>query len=170
MAEQFPELDGKMFLVNAEFNLLDSKGPDNQLYLQLLKAYQPKCPACFGSFGQMGFLIAKVVTYTLLALPANGITQKSVNAAFLRIKNFKSDLWCRPWYYGNLKSHNAEQVGSHCHVREPQDRPDRGVLRDRRRRRADPPGEGGQEEIQAHVRNVLATGPGSAVKGQVIAG
>ena len=103
-----PEWNNK-FLVNAEFNLLDSKGPDNQLYLQLLKAYQPKCPACFGSFGQMGFLIAKVVTYTLLAMPVNGITQKSVNAAFLRIKNFKSDLWCRPWYYGNLKSHNANR-------------------------------------------------------------
>ncbi len=103
-----PEWNNR-FLVNAEFNLLSSKGPDNQLYLKLLKKYQPNCPACFGSFGQMGFLISKVVTYTLLALPVNGITQKTVNAAFLKIKNFKSDLWCRPWYYGNLKSHNANR-------------------------------------------------------------
>ena len=103
-----PEWNNK-FLVNAEFNLLDSKGPDNQLYLQLQKAYQASCPACLGSFGQMGFLIGKVVAYTLLAMPVNGITQRSVNAAFLRIKNFKSDLWCKPWYYGNLKSHNANR-------------------------------------------------------------
>ena len=101
-----PEWNGK-FLVNAEFNLLDSKGPDNQLFLQLLKKYQSKCASCFGSFGQMGILVGKVVGYTLLALPANQLTQKGVNAAFLKIKNFKSDMWCAPWYYGDLKSHTA---------------------------------------------------------------
>ncbi len=99
-----PEWNGK-FLVNAEFNLLDSKGPDNQLFLQLLKKYQSKCAACFGSFGQMGILVGKVVGYTLLALKPSELTQKGVNAAFLKIKNFKSDLWCKPWYFGKLKSH-----------------------------------------------------------------
>ena len=155
-----PEWNNK-FLVNAEFNLLDSKGPDNQLYLSSSRRYQPRCPACFGSFGQMGFLVGKLVTYTLLALPVERITQKSVNAAFLRIKNFKSDLWCRPWYFGNLKSHNAEQLGPHRHVREQEDRPRGGLFR------RSPPStrgssrQGGREEVQAHVRDVLATGSGA---------
>ena len=95
------------FLTNAEFNLLTSKGPDNRLYLQLFKKYTPNCPACNGSFGQMGFLVGKFVTYTLLALPKNNITRKTVNAGFKRIKNVKSDLLCKPWYVGNLPFHIA---------------------------------------------------------------
>lgn len=95
------------FLTNAEFNLLTSKGPDNQLYLQLFKKYTPNCPACNGSFGQMGFLVGKFVTYTLLALPKNNITRKTVNAGFKRIKNVKSDLLCKPWYVGDLPYHIA---------------------------------------------------------------
>ena len=35
----------------------------------------------------------------------NKITPKTVNAAFLKIKNWKSDLLCRPWYSGNLPGH-----------------------------------------------------------------
>jgi branched-chain amino acid transport system substrate-binding protein len=101
-----PEWNGK-FLVNAEFNLLNSKGPDETLYVQLWNKYQKGCPACFGSFGQMGFLIGKVVGYTLLALPNSQITQKGVNAAFKRVKNFKSDMWCAPWYIGDLPFHAA---------------------------------------------------------------
>ena len=35
----------------------------------------------------------------------NKITSKTVNAAFLKIKNWKSDLLCRPFYSGNLPGH-----------------------------------------------------------------
>ncbi len=106
------EWNGK-FLTNAEFNLIDSKGPDNQLFVQLYKKYYPSCDSCFGSFGQMGFLVGKVVTYTLLALKPSQLTKKGINAGFLRIKNFKSDLWCKPWYYGKLPYHipnNADRT------------------------------------------------------------
>jgi branched-chain amino acid transport system substrate-binding protein len=95
------------FLTNSEFNLLTSKGPDNVLYRQLFQKYQSKCQACNGSFGQMGFLVGKFVTYTLLALPAKQLTRKGVNAGFKRIKNVKSDLLCKPWYVGNLPYHIA---------------------------------------------------------------
>jgi len=101
-----PEWNGK-WLINAEFNLLSSKGPDETLFTQLWNKYEKGCPSCFGSFGQMGFLIGKVVGYTLLALPNSQITQKGVNAAFKRVKNFRSDLWCSPWYVGNLPFHAA---------------------------------------------------------------
>jgi branched-chain amino acid transport system substrate-binding protein len=99
-----PEWDGK-FLVNAEFDLIDSKKPDAVLWRQLVQKYQPKCPDCFGSFGQMGFLVGKVMTYTLLALKPTELTRKGVNNAILRIKNFKSDMWCKPFYVGNIPYH-----------------------------------------------------------------
>jgi branched-chain amino acid transport system substrate-binding protein len=93
------------FLVNAEFNLLNSTGPDEQLYLKLKKKYYPTCDACEGSFGQMGFMIGKVMTYMLLALPANQLTRTGINAAIPKIKNFQSDIWCKPWYFGKLAYH-----------------------------------------------------------------
>jgi len=99
-----PEWNRK-FLVNAEFDNNDSKKPDAVLWRQLIQKYQPKCDSCNGDFGKMGFLVGKVVGYTLLALKPSELTQKGVNTAFLKIKNFKSDLWCKPWYFGNLKSH-----------------------------------------------------------------
>jgi len=99
-----PEWNGK-FLVNAEFDLITSKKPDARLWQQLIKKYEPKCPDCNGSFGQMGFLVGKIVTYTLLALPPSQLTRKGVNKAFLRIKNFKSDMLCKPFYVGKLKYH-----------------------------------------------------------------
>ena len=49
--------------INAELNLVDSKGPDNQLYLQVQKKYAPD--SAIGSFGQMGFMDALLATKAL---------------------------------------------------------------------------------------------------------
>ena len=95
--------DGK-FGVNAELNLLDSKGPDNQLYRSLHDKYVPKKWG-LSSFGQFGFLDARVATETLLTLKPSQLTAKGVNDAFRRIKNWHSDLLCKPWYVGNLPGH-----------------------------------------------------------------
>jgi len=97
-----PAWNGKLG-VNAELNLVDSTGPDNLLYQKITAEYAPSIP--LGSFGQMGFLAAAIVTRTLLQLPASQLTQAGVNAAIRRIKDFKTDLFCRPWYFGNLKAH-----------------------------------------------------------------
>ena len=97
-----PEWNGKLG-VNAEQNLVDSTGPDNLLYQQITSQYAPSIP--LSSFGQMGFLAAAIITRTLLQLPPDQLTQAGVNAAIRRIKDFKTDLFCRPWYFGNLTSH-----------------------------------------------------------------
>ena len=34
-------------------------------------------------------------------------TVESVNAAFKAIKNFSSDLWCKPWYYDSTVGKNV---------------------------------------------------------------
>src|SRR5215472_10924654 len=94
-----PAWNGKLG-VNAELNLVDSTGPDNELYQKITKQYAPTIP--LGSFGQMGFVAADIITHTLLGLPADQLTPQGVNAAIRQIKNFKTDILCKPWYYGDL--------------------------------------------------------------------
>jgi len=97
--------------VNAELNLVDSTGPDNELYQKITKQYAPSI--ALGSFGQMGFVAADIITHTLLQLPADQLTQSGVNAAIRKIKDFKTDILCQPWYYGDLPYHvpnNADRT------------------------------------------------------------
>ena len=87
--------------VNAELALLDSQGPDMKLFRQVYAKYVPKKWG-MSAFGQMGYLDARIATEVLLTLRPNQLTAKGVNAAFLKIKNFRTDVLCKPWYYGNL--------------------------------------------------------------------
>jgi branched-chain amino acid transport system substrate-binding protein len=93
--------DGKLG-VNAELNLTTANGPDSQLYRDVLKKYAPKVP--LGSFSQMGFLEARIATDALLKVKGD-YTPKSVNAAFKAVKDFKTDILCKPWYYGDASLH-----------------------------------------------------------------
>lgn len=86
--------------VNAELTLLQGKGPDARLYRAVHDKYITKWGQ--STFGQFGFLAARVAAETLLTLKPSQINAKGVNAAFVKIKNWKSDLLCRPWYYGDL--------------------------------------------------------------------
>ena len=97
-----PAWNGKLG-VNAELNLVDSTGPDNMLYQKITKLYAPTDP--LGSFGQMGFVAAKIITDTMLALPPDQLTKPGINAAIRRIKDFKTDILCKPWYFGDLLDH-----------------------------------------------------------------
>lgn len=89
--------------VNAEMNLLDSNGPDNNLYKQITKQYAPS--TSLQTFGQMGFVQADIITKTLLQLPADQLTPQGVNAAIRNVKDFKTDILCKPWYYGQAPYH-----------------------------------------------------------------
>jgi branched-chain amino acid transport system substrate-binding protein len=93
--------DGKLG-VNAELNLTNADGPDSQLYRDVLKKYAPKVP--LGSFSQMGFVEAAIATKALLGVQGD-YTAKSVNDAFKAVKGFKTDILCKPWYYGDGPTH-----------------------------------------------------------------
>src|SRR3954449_7615117 len=93
--------DGKLG-VNAELNLTSATGPDSQLYRDVLKKYAPKI--ALGSFSQMGFTEARIATDALLKVKGP-YTAQSVNAAFKAVKNFKTDILCKPWYYGSAPLH-----------------------------------------------------------------
>jgi len=94
--------------INAELNLVDSTGPKNTLYQQVTQQYAPSIP--LGSFGQMGFVAADIITTTLLQLPSDQLTQSGVNAAIRNIKNFQTDILCQPWYFGDLSVHVPNNV------------------------------------------------------------
>jgi branched-chain amino acid transport system substrate-binding protein len=90
--------------INTELVPFTSKGPDAALYRQVYAKYTPKKWG-LSSFGEFGFVGARVATEVLLTLKPNQLTAKGVNAAFLKIKNWKSDLLCKPYYGGNLPGH-----------------------------------------------------------------
>ena len=103
-----PFWNGKMG-VNAELTLLQGRGPDATLYRAVHDKYITKWGK--STFGQFGFLDARVAVEALLTIPPNKITVKTANAAFVKIRNWKSDLLCGPWYYGNLPGHIPSHAG-----------------------------------------------------------
>jgi branched-chain amino acid transport system substrate-binding protein len=102
--------DGKLF-VNAELGMLDSEGADTQLYRAVNKKYSPDNP--LGSFGQMGFVAAKMFSDTLLDVPEDQLTKDGINKAIQGIENYKTDILCKPWYFQDMKLHipnNADRT------------------------------------------------------------
>jgi branched-chain amino acid transport system substrate-binding protein len=87
----------KNLFINSEFGLLTNKGPDMTLYRAITKKYAPTVP--IQSFGQMGFLVGKFTTAALLSIHGP-VTKASYNAAVQNLKNQKSDILCKPWYFG----------------------------------------------------------------------
>jgi branched-chain amino acid transport system substrate-binding protein len=94
--------DNKIF-INAELTTLDSTGPDQQQYIAVNKKYSPDNP--LGSFGQMGYVAAKMATDTMLKLPEDQLNKAGINKAIQGIKNYKTDILCKPWYFQDMKLH-----------------------------------------------------------------
>jgi branched-chain amino acid transport system substrate-binding protein len=92
------------FLINAEFNVLDSGKPDQNHMNEIRQKYRSDIPS--SSFAQMGYLAGRVATDALMGIKGD-ITKESVNAAFKGVKNFKSDLWCKPWYFDSTVGQNV---------------------------------------------------------------
>ena len=92
------------FLINAEFNVLDSGQPDQNHMNEVREQYAPDVQS--SSFAQMGYLAGRVATDALLGIEGD-ITKESVNEAFRSITNFTSDIWCRPWYYDSTVGSNV---------------------------------------------------------------
>jgi branched-chain amino acid transport system substrate-binding protein len=95
--------DGK-FLINAEFNVLDSGKPDQNHMNEIRQKYRSDIPS--SSFAQMGYLAGRVATDALMGIKGD-INKDTVNAAFKGIKNFSSDIWCKPWYYDSTTGSNV---------------------------------------------------------------
>jgi branched-chain amino acid transport system substrate-binding protein len=104
VAEALGEAWNGKFLINAEFNVLDSGQPDQNHMNEVREQYAPNINS--SSFAQMGYLAGRVATDALLGIEGD-ITKESVNEAFKSIKNFTSDIWCKPWYFDSTVGSNV---------------------------------------------------------------
>jgi branched-chain amino acid transport system substrate-binding protein len=104
VAEALSSAWNDKFLINAEFNVLDSGLPDQNHMNQIREKYAKDIPS--SSFAQMGYLAGRIATDALLGIQGD-ITKESVNAAFKGVKNFKSDIFCKPWYYDSTVGQNV---------------------------------------------------------------
>jgi branched-chain amino acid transport system substrate-binding protein len=93
--------DNQLF-VNAELNVVDAQGPDTALYNKVREQYGKDIP--LGSFSQMGFLLAKIAVDQMLKIDGP-VNKESVNKAILNTKDYKTDIICKPWYYGKAPMH-----------------------------------------------------------------
>jgi branched-chain amino acid transport system substrate-binding protein len=94
--------------VNAELQVTSSNKPDTVLYRSVLKKYAPDIP--LGSFSQMGFVQGKIATQALLTIKGDTYNIKNVNEAFKNVKNFRTDILCAPWYYGDAPLHIPNHI------------------------------------------------------------
>jgi branched-chain amino acid transport system substrate-binding protein len=96
-----PQWNGKLG-VNAELNLTSAAGPDSDLYRAVQKRYAPNI--ALGSFSQMGFVEANIVVKALMSVTGE-FTARSVNDAIKNVRDFRTDILCKPWYYGTAPLH-----------------------------------------------------------------
>ncbi len=101
--------DGK-FYVNMEFNDLEATTPDNANWLAVMDEYgQSSDPR--DTFAQAGYLAARIAEKALMSLDGANITRETVSAAVRGVKDFKSDIFCAPWYFGEGQPrHNANST------------------------------------------------------------
>jgi branched-chain amino acid transport system substrate-binding protein len=101
--------DGKL-LVNAELNVTDADGPQSRLYRAVFAKYGKAVSGGLGSFSQMGFVMAQQLVMALESIKGEDYSLKTVNQAIKNIKGFKTDMLCRPWYYGDAPLHLPNNV------------------------------------------------------------
>jgi branched-chain amino acid transport system substrate-binding protein len=101
--------DGKL-LVNAELNVTDFDGPQSRLYRAIFTKYGSKVSGGLGSFSQMGFVMAQQIVQALESVKGDDYSLKTVNQAIANLKGFKTDILCRPWYYGKAPLHLPNNV------------------------------------------------------------
>jgi branched-chain amino acid transport system substrate-binding protein len=104
VAQALGEAWNGKFLINAEFNVLDSGMPDQNHMNEIREQYAPNVNS--SSFAQMGYLAGRIATDALLGIEGE-ITRESVNEAFRNVKNFVSDIFCKPWYFDSGTGSNV---------------------------------------------------------------
>lgn len=84
-----PQWEG--FITNSELQLVDAKTPDNLEWRTVLQKFGgQKDPR--DTFGQSGYLAAKILTDTLLELDPKDISRETVSKAVVGIKGYESDI------------------------------------------------------------------------------
>jgi branched-chain amino acid transport system substrate-binding protein len=105
--------DGKVY-IEAEFTRLDGTGPDAKRWNKVLEKYSVGDAAAANrhdSFSQAGFISANIFVDTLLKMDPGKIDRASVTTALRNVKNYRTDLLCGPWYFGDGEHHMPNHAG-----------------------------------------------------------
>jgi branched-chain amino acid transport system substrate-binding protein len=99
-----PKWNHKLFINAEATNADDHNGPEMQEYKAILAKYGSAVAGGVGSFSQFGFLLAKFFVQAVDKVKPP-YTIANVNAAIKGIKDYKSEMLCQPWVYGNYPLH-----------------------------------------------------------------
>ena len=88
--------------VNAELNLASIDAPDTNLYQEVLRSTRRR--SRWAASARWASSRRRIATEAMLGIKGD-VTEESVNEAFKNVKDFKTDILCKPWYYGEAPLH-----------------------------------------------------------------
>jgi branched-chain amino acid transport system substrate-binding protein len=95
--------------VAIELTPWDGAGPDGKRWLEVMDKYaRPDDPR--DTFAQAGFVSANIFVDTLLKMDPKAIDRASVTKALKAVKNYRTDLLCGPWYFGESDFHQPNHA------------------------------------------------------------
>jgi branched-chain amino acid transport system substrate-binding protein len=93
----------------SELTPWDGAGSDGKRWLAVMDKYaRPNDPR--DTFSQAGFVSANIFVDTLLEMDPASIDRANVTKALKAVKNYRTDLLCGPWYFGNADFHQPNHA------------------------------------------------------------
>jgi branched-chain amino acid transport system substrate-binding protein len=88
---------GQLF-VGSDYPTLDSNRPSMQLLRSIQQKYGGGQPV--NALTQFGFTSAQILASALVKLPSSALNRAGINKAIGSITNYKTDMLCAPWTFG----------------------------------------------------------------------
>ncbi len=97
--------------VAIELTPWDEGGPDAKRWLTVMDKYARKDDPR-DTFAQAGFVSANIFVDTLMKMDPNKIDRANVTKALKAVKNYRTDLLCGPWYFGDADFHQPNHYSN----------------------------------------------------------
>jgi branched-chain amino acid transport system substrate-binding protein len=95
--------------VAIELTPWDQGGPDAKRWLTVMDKYASKDDPR-DTFAQAGFVSANIFVDTLMKMDPKTINRANVTKALKAVKNYRTDLLCGPWYFGESDFHQPNHA------------------------------------------------------------
>ena len=95
--------------VAIELTPWDGAGPDGKRWKAVMDKYAQKDDPR-DTFSQAGFVSANIFVDTLLKMDPKKINRANVTKALKAVKNYRTDLLCGPWYFGDADFHQPNHA------------------------------------------------------------
>ena len=95
--------------VAIELTPWDGAGPDGKRWQEVMDKYGRKEDPR-DTFSQAGFASANIFVDTLMKMDPKDINRANVTKALKAVKNYRTDLLCGPWYFGDADFHQPNHA------------------------------------------------------------